>query len=167
MVLIKDIMTLYIYCVTLILYSYVRACALWPADAHGATDVTGFGILGHAQNLASCQKNPVNFCLHTLPSMFWFVFYENHNNACTCIAIPGLQPCTVSYINGGSGGACNVHSMYARVVHRSLHCCDGNDCFCSQFWRRWVLLPPLLQMQGLISNFMLVTLQKRPVHWSC
>lgn len=36
-------------------------------EAHGATDVTGFGILGHAQNLVSCQKNSVNFSLHTLP----------------------------------------------------------------------------------------------------
>ena len=40
------------------------------AEAHGATDVTGFGILGHALNLVSCQKNSVNFNLHTLPSMF-------------------------------------------------------------------------------------------------
>lgn len=36
-------------------------------EAHGATDVTGFGILGHAQNLVSCQKDSVNFSLHTLP----------------------------------------------------------------------------------------------------
>ncbi len=36
--------------------------------AHGATDVTGFGILGHARNLASCQKAPVAFNIHTLPS---------------------------------------------------------------------------------------------------
>ena len=35
--------------------------------AHGATDVTGFGILGHASNLASAQKNPVDFVIHQLP----------------------------------------------------------------------------------------------------
>ena len=35
--------------------------------AHGATDVTGFGILGHARNLASNQKRNVSFVLHTLP----------------------------------------------------------------------------------------------------
>jgi len=35
--------------------------------AHGATDITGFGILGHAQNLAAAQKNEVNFKIHTLP----------------------------------------------------------------------------------------------------
>lgn len=35
--------------------------------ATAATDVTGFGLLGHAQNLASNQKEPVDFELHTLP----------------------------------------------------------------------------------------------------
>lgn len=36
-------------------------------NAHGATDVTGFGILGHATNLASNQKNEVSFVIHNLP----------------------------------------------------------------------------------------------------
>ncbi|XP_049806634.1 selenide, water dikinase 1-like [Schistocerca nitens] len=36
-------------------------------QAHGATDVTGFGILGHAQNLAKYQKNEVSFVIDTLP----------------------------------------------------------------------------------------------------
>jgi len=35
--------------------------------AHGATDVTGFGILGHAKNLASVQKNAVDFVIRKLP----------------------------------------------------------------------------------------------------
>jgi selenide,water dikinase len=35
--------------------------------AHGATDVTGFGLLGHAKNLASIQKNEVSFVIHNLP----------------------------------------------------------------------------------------------------
>lgn len=35
--------------------------------ATAATDVTGFGLLGHAQNLATNQKEPVDFELHTLP----------------------------------------------------------------------------------------------------
>lgn len=35
--------------------------------AHAATDVTGFGILGHASNLASNQKANVSFVIHTLP----------------------------------------------------------------------------------------------------
>lgn len=36
-------------------------------NAKGATDVTGFGILGHAQNLAESQKAKVVLELHTLP----------------------------------------------------------------------------------------------------
>lgn len=36
---------------------------------HGATDVTGFGILGHLRNLAGNQKQDVSFCLHSLPGM--------------------------------------------------------------------------------------------------
>lgn len=35
--------------------------------AHGATDVTGFGILGHATNLAENQPSPMNIEIHTLP----------------------------------------------------------------------------------------------------
>ena len=36
-------------------------------NAHAATDVTGFGILGHAQNLAKNQKNEVSFVIHNMP----------------------------------------------------------------------------------------------------
>ncbi|RXG71385.1 Selenide, water dikinase [Armadillidium vulgare] len=36
-------------------------------NAHGATDITGFGLLGHAQNLARNQKNEVSFVIHNLP----------------------------------------------------------------------------------------------------
>jgi len=35
--------------------------------AHAATDVTGFGILGHAKNLVHSQKADVDFIIHTLP----------------------------------------------------------------------------------------------------
>eukprot|EP00126_Sphaerothecum_destruens_P005393 Sdes_comp18739_c0_seq1m9098 len=36
-------------------------------NCHGSTDVTGFGILGHASNLARFQARPVRFHIHTLP----------------------------------------------------------------------------------------------------
>jgi selenide,water dikinase len=36
-------------------------------NAHAATDVTGFGLLGHAQNLVAHQKNEVSFVIHNLP----------------------------------------------------------------------------------------------------
>lgn len=35
--------------------------------AHGATDITGFGIMGHAKYLAEAQAESVDFILHSLP----------------------------------------------------------------------------------------------------
>lgn len=36
-------------------------------NAHGATEVGGFGLLGHASCLAKNQKNEVSFVIHNLP----------------------------------------------------------------------------------------------------
>ena len=36
-------------------------------SARGATDVTGFGILGHAENLATAQVEEVDLILNALP----------------------------------------------------------------------------------------------------
>jgi len=36
-------------------------------NAHGATDITGFGLIGHSTNLARNQKIPVDIEIHTLP----------------------------------------------------------------------------------------------------
>ena len=44
--------------------------------AHGATDVTGFGLLGHAQNLASAQEAAVSFNIHSLPGIDVLVLLE-------------------------------------------------------------------------------------------
>lgn len=41
-----------------------------PPGSHGATDVTGFGILGHLRNLVEIQKADVSFTIDVLPSMF-------------------------------------------------------------------------------------------------
>lgn len=35
--------------------------------AHGATDVTGFGLFGHASNLARAQPSKLNIEIHTIP----------------------------------------------------------------------------------------------------
>lgn len=45
----------------------VAAILMKKYDAHAATDVTGFGLLGHAQNLASNQSLKVSFKIHTIP----------------------------------------------------------------------------------------------------
>lgn len=46
---------------------YTAARMMHKYNAHAATDVTGFGLLGHAQNLAAHQKNEVAFVIHNLP----------------------------------------------------------------------------------------------------
>jgi len=48
--------------------------------AHAATDITGFGIMGHANNLASNQKQPVSFRIHTLPIIKGMVQVDTVNN---------------------------------------------------------------------------------------
>lgn len=44
---------------------------------HAATDVTGFGLLGHANNLASNQTKRVHFRIHTLPVIRSMVMVNN------------------------------------------------------------------------------------------
>ena len=34
---------------------------------HGATDITGFGIKGHAENLVAVQEQAVDYNIHSLP----------------------------------------------------------------------------------------------------
>lgn len=47
----------------------VAAELMHKYGAHGATDVTGFGLKGHAENLLAFQANetPLSFIIHTLP----------------------------------------------------------------------------------------------------
>ncbi|KPP75076.1 selenide, water dikinase 2-like [Scleropages formosus] len=43
------------------------AALMHTFNAHAATDITGFGILGHARNLARQQRSDVAFVIHNLP----------------------------------------------------------------------------------------------------
>lgn len=45
----------------------IAAQLMHKYNAHAATDVTGFGILGHAKNLARFQKDKISFALNKLP----------------------------------------------------------------------------------------------------
>lgn len=47
--------------------SHVGAGLITKYKAHACTDVTGFGILGHANYLAEAQKNDVEFVINILP----------------------------------------------------------------------------------------------------
>lgn len=46
--------------------------------AHGATDVTGFGLMGHARNLAAIQTECVDFELDALPAIRGMVALSDH-----------------------------------------------------------------------------------------
>lgn len=48
-------------------YGLSAAALMHTFNAHAATDITGFGILGHAQNLAQQQQSEVSFVIHNLP----------------------------------------------------------------------------------------------------
>ncbi|EGC29762.1 hypothetical protein DICPUDRAFT_84250 [Dictyostelium purpureum] len=48
--------------------------------AHAATDVTGFGILGHSTNLAGNQDASIRFEIHTLPIIKHMKKLEDHLN---------------------------------------------------------------------------------------
>lgn len=49
------------------LLSLTAASLMHTFNAHAATDITGFGILGHAQTLAKQQRSEVSFVIHNLP----------------------------------------------------------------------------------------------------
>lgn len=50
-----------------VLLSLAAASLMHTFNAHAATDITGFGILGHAQTLAKQQRSEVSFVIHNLP----------------------------------------------------------------------------------------------------
>jgi len=96
----------------------VSQCGIFSAaslmhkyEAHGATDVTGFGILGHANNLASIQKEEVAFVIHNLPiiakmaavskacgSMFGLLQGRSAETSGKSVCLPG---CRFSHMHSG------------------------------------------------------------------
>lgn len=46
--------------------------------AHAATDVTGFGLLGHGKNLAQNQVAECDFVIHTLPMVAKMALISEH-----------------------------------------------------------------------------------------
>jgi len=45
--------------------------------SHGSTDVTGFGLVGHASNLAKAQALPLAIRIHTLPIIDHMITVDN------------------------------------------------------------------------------------------
>jgi selenide, water dikinase len=64
----NDVLRAYHYAVrSMIRLNYNAALLMHKYQAHCATDVTGFGIYGHADNLCRNQKESLDFTIHTLP----------------------------------------------------------------------------------------------------
>jgi selenophosphate synthase len=58
------------------LFNYLPSGArlMHKYNAHGATDITGFGLLGHAKNLATIQKTEVSFVIHVISVAPWALY---------------------------------------------------------------------------------------------
>ena len=54
-------------CVQMASHNLIAATYLKKFNAHASTDVTGFGIIGHADNLAKAQATHVHFIIDTFP----------------------------------------------------------------------------------------------------
>lgn len=67
--------------------------------AHAATDVTGFGILGHARTLAGQQRQEVAFVIHNLPVIAKMAAVSK-----ACGARFGLLQGTAPETSGNEGG---------------------------------------------------------------
>jgi len=87
----------------------VGAKLMHKHGAHGATDVTGFGIIGHASNLASAQKNAVDFVIHQLPVI--------HN------MVTVAEACGIKFglLQGHSAETSGIFVLVSAVCEHKLH----------------------------------------------
>lgn len=73
----QEVIDAYEYAITsMIRLNRTAARLMKEYGAHAATDVTGFGILGHASNLAKNQKEKVRFVIDTLPVIQHMIKFE-------------------------------------------------------------------------------------------
>jgi selenide,water dikinase len=79
-----------------IFFFITGASLLHKYNAHACTDVTGFGLLGHADNLAKHQKNDVSFVIHHLP-----IIAKMATISITCNNAFGLLRGTSAETSGG------------------------------------------------------------------
>jgi selenophosphate synthase len=80
-------------------------------DAHAATDVTGFGILGHTNNLASNQLADVDLEIHTLPIIRLLARLDEEVNAF------GLLRGTSAETSGTPCAATRTHHSRELLAH--------------------------------------------------
>ena len=79
--------------------------------AHGATEVAGYGILGHAKLLAQRQRNAVNFVIHNLP-----VIHKMQNIAKACGNTFGLMQGNAPEISGGLLIALPREQVFTKII---------------------------------------------------
>lgn len=78
---VDEIVAAYKMAMTSMSYLNLDAARLmWKYDAHGCTDVTGFGMLGHSNNLAQEQEAEVDLVVDTLPIIKGMIKVERHLN---------------------------------------------------------------------------------------
>ncbi|XP_077501560.1 inactive selenide, water dikinase-like protein [Amblyomma americanum] len=63
----EDVRRVYVRAMDCMARLNLNARLMHKHGCHGATDVTGFSLLGHAQNLVQVQQRSVGFVIHTLP----------------------------------------------------------------------------------------------------
>lgn len=57
----------YLACESMATLNMNGAALMQKYKCHGATDITGFGIKGHAENLIEVQKNEIDYVIEKLP----------------------------------------------------------------------------------------------------
>lgn len=84
-------------------------------QAHGCTDVTGFGIVGHATNLAKVQKQEVCFVIHNLPII-----------AKMAAVTKAFKDDAFGLLKGASAETSGFYHFLNTVNHRQ--CIPNNNC---------------------------------------
>lgn len=104
--------------------------------AHAATDVTGFGILGHARTLAGQQRQEVAFVIHNLPVIAKMAAVSK-----ACGARFGLLQGTAPETSGNEGGGTDPKIGWGTPVM-------GEGSRLGKGKRRWGGLVTLLILLG-------------------
>lgn len=86
-------------------------------QAHAATDVTGFGLLGHANNLAAQQRNEVAFVIHNLPIIAKMAAISK-----ACGNLFNLVQGTSAETSGRNTGISNVFLVSLNGCRNNIRC---------------------------------------------
>lgn len=95
-------------------------------QAHAATDVTGFGLLGHANNLAMQQRSDVAFVIHNLPIIAKMTAISKaYGNAFRL-----LQGLSAETSGTSDDPNCCRHAYLHFLLHELASCCASLQAGC-------------------------------------